>query len=222
MKEDIDRTSYLMHTNPGSPAKPLERPSRKMATLEEPLVIPFPLRPVQKASDVPKDLTRRVQREYAARYLEALGASPSAHNVNTVLRSLPIDSCRVIPTLRCRGHVTDVLYVETATKKGHKEEEEPTWALKHEREVLKSPPHRESRGYEVPYTKLRLRKRPSATPRSSKTDEDKDDKIVKELIALTGAHPALSAGSSPEAMLATMERPDCAFRRIRQSAGPEL
>mmetsp|Transcript_31452 Transcript_31452/g.99740 ORF Transcript_31452/g.99740 Transcript_31452/m.99740 type:complete len:622 (-) Transcript_31452:59-1924(-) len=80
------------------------------------MIIPFHLKPVSKPMDFPPDLRGRLRREYAVRYLEAIGASPTRENMQSILKEVPIDGCDIVEAFRCRGWLTDALYVRP--KKG--------------------------------------------------------------------------------------------------------
>ncbi|OQR86031.1 hypothetical protein ACHHYP_11079 [Achlya hypogyna] len=73
----------------------------------------IPLRPQERPTAFPDGFYSVVVKEYATKYLEQLGASPTADNIALVLANMPIDKCRVAPGWRSRGCIDDVLIIDT-------------------------------------------------------------------------------------------------------------
>ncbi|KDO32014.1 hypothetical protein SPRG_03231, partial [Saprolegnia parasitica CBS 223.65] len=74
----------------------------------------IPLRPQERPTAFPDDFYHVVLKEYATKYLEQLGANPTADNLALVLANVPLDKCRVAPGWRSRGCIDDVLVIDTS------------------------------------------------------------------------------------------------------------
>ena len=80
----------------------------------------IPLKPQDKPVDFPAEFHKTLKTEYAVRYLEQIGAAPTAENLRMVEKEMPIDKCRVTAAWKSRGWLADYLYVtpKWATKGG--------------------------------------------------------------------------------------------------------
>lgn len=82
-----------------------------MQRLAKEFRISIPLQPQDEPQDLPPNIDSSIQEEYAAKYLQRIGADPTPENVRYVLRQKPIQSCSVSAAWRSRGWVTDTIFV---------------------------------------------------------------------------------------------------------------
>ncbi|CAM9581937.1 unnamed protein product, partial [Choristocarpus tenellus] len=64
-----------------------------------------------KAVPVPTILKRELSNEYAIRYLEHIGATPTMENCRLILENMPLEKCTITTNLRSRGCLTDAVFI---------------------------------------------------------------------------------------------------------------
>jgi hypothetical protein len=91
-------------------------PPAKEPSAVEYLQIKIPLKPQEKAVAFPQNFAETLQEEYAIKYLQRLGALPTAGNIATVLKHLPLDDCQITSAWKARGSLADVVMVDLYPK----------------------------------------------------------------------------------------------------------
>jgi outer membrane protein OmpA-like peptidoglycan-associated protein len=81
--------------------------------------IVIPLRQQQRPASFPPDFQKQVELEYACKYLETLGVTPSTANCKLLLKRMPLQLCNVTAAWRSRGCLTDALIIEPRCGKQH-------------------------------------------------------------------------------------------------------
>lgn len=89
-----------------------------MQRLAKEFRIRIPLQPQDEPQDLPPNIDSSIQEEYAAKYLQRIGADPTPENMRLVLRQKPIQSCSVSTAWRSRGWVTDTIFVAPYASSG--------------------------------------------------------------------------------------------------------
>jgi outer membrane protein OmpA-like peptidoglycan-associated protein len=82
--------------------------------------IVIPLKQQQRPASFPPDFQKQVELEYACKYLETLGVTPSTANCRLLLKRMPLQTCNVTAAWRSRGCLTDALIIEPRCGKQHK------------------------------------------------------------------------------------------------------
>ncbi|TMW56528.1 hypothetical protein Poli38472_006538 [Pythium oligandrum] len=84
----------------------------KEPTAVAPLHVQVPLKPQDKPTALPHNVTDVLQDEYAIKYLQRLGARPTSENIATVLSHLPLDECQIATAWKARGALADVVTID--------------------------------------------------------------------------------------------------------------
>lgn len=71
----------------------------------------IPLMPQDAPQEFPAGFNAQLEEEYAARYLEKIGAEPTPENVRLVCKKIPIKSCSVTAAWKSRGWLSDQIFV---------------------------------------------------------------------------------------------------------------
>jgi outer membrane protein OmpA-like peptidoglycan-associated protein len=85
--------------------------------------IVIPLKQQQRPASFPPDFQKQVELEYACKYLETLGVTPSTANCRLLLKRMPLQTCNLIAAWRSRGCLTDALIIEPRCGKKHRSSE---------------------------------------------------------------------------------------------------
>lgn len=71
----------------------------------------IPLHPQDKPQDFPPSFQHHLREEYAVRYLEKLGVTPTPETMRLVESHVPIEKCAVTAAWKSRGWLADFVYI---------------------------------------------------------------------------------------------------------------
>ena len=71
----------------------------------------IPLRPTDRPRELTAELKKSIENEYASRYLEVIGATPTAETLRLVRKHMPLSKCSITAAWRSRGWISDTVYV---------------------------------------------------------------------------------------------------------------
>lgn len=99
------------------------------------------LRPQERPVKLPSEVQRTLRDEFHAKYLESIGATPTAANLHTARRALPINKCKLTTAWKSHGSVSDVIYIApeshaAAAKQRHEKAPRPTMSSAEDLEKL--------------------------------------------------------------------------------------
>lgn len=78
----------------------------------QPAHFTIPLKPQDKPANFPANFAHAVKEEYAIKYLQKLGAHPTAQNIAMVLENLPLEECHIATAWKSRGSLSDVITID--------------------------------------------------------------------------------------------------------------
>lgn len=87
------------------------REDRYMIEMTSRFHFAIPMRSREKPMEITSEHHPALESEYAVRYLEKIGVTPTPENMKLVTTYAPIDQCRVTAAWKSRGWVADTLYV---------------------------------------------------------------------------------------------------------------
>jgi hypothetical protein len=76
-----------------------------------PVQFAIPLKQQDKPVKFPENFRKTIKYEYAVRYLEMMGASPTPENIKMVTQNMPIEKCNVNAAWKSRGWIADMYYI---------------------------------------------------------------------------------------------------------------
>jgi hypothetical protein len=82
-----------------------------------PVQFAIPLKQQEKPVKFPENFRKTIKYEYAVRYLEMMGASPTTENIKMVTQNMPIEKCNVNAAWKSRGWIADMYYITPHPKK---------------------------------------------------------------------------------------------------------